>query len=262
MVETVHLPGALAGAPSACISSQVGCAMACRFCATGLDKVARNLAAHEILEQVVLVRRLAPVRRLVFMGAGEPTQNLRNVAAALEVLRDEAEIGPKKIMISTVGPASAVDRLTSLGLRFTLALSLHTANHAKRAALIPTQKKVDPIELLDAADRFSRQTRRAYQVEYVLLGGVNDSPEDAKELAAALKGRRLHVSVIRWNPVDGMEFRTPSMEAARVFVTVLHAADISAQLRRTVGQESAAACGQLRANRVSRDDEELGRERV
>lgn len=252
LVETVHLPGATAGAPSACISSQVGCAMACRFCATGLDKVARNLEAHEILEQVVLLRRLGPVRRLVFMGAGEPTQNLRNVASALDVLRDEAEIGPKKIMISTVGPATAVDRLASLGLRFTLALSLHTANHAKRAALIPTQKKVDPIDLLDAADRFSAQTRRAYQVEYVLLGGVNDSLEDAAELAAALKGRRLHVSVIRWNPVAGMEFETPSVEAARAFVTVLHQADVSAQLRRTVGQESAAACGQLRASRIIR----------
>ncbi len=261
LVETVHLPGALTGAPSACISSQVGCAMACSFCATGLDKVARNLAAHEILEQVVLLRRLGPVRRLVFMGAGEPTQNLRNVAAALAVLRDEAEIGPKKIMVSTVGPASAVDRLAALGLRFTLALSLHTANHAKRAALIPTQKKVVPTDLLDAADRFSVVTRRAYQVEYVLLGGVNDSEADAVELAAALKGRRLHVSVIRWNPVDGMEFQTPSTEAARAFVTVLHRADISAQLRRTVGQESAAACGQLRASRLERGSEKLDRER-
>ena len=102
------------------------------------------------------------------------------------------------------------------------------------------------------ADRFSKQTRRAYQVEYVLLGGVNDSLEDAAELATALKGRRLHVSVIRWNPVEGMEFQTPSLEAARAFVTVLHQADVSAQLRRTVGQESAAACGQLRASRIGK----------
>lgn len=247
LIETVHLPGARGGAPSACLSSQVGCAMGCRFCASGLDRVARNLEAHEYLEQVVHLRRRGPVQRIVFMGAGEPTQNHRNLSAALHVLRDEAEIGPKHVLVSTVGPARAVDRLTDIGLRFTLALSLHAVRHDVRADLIPTQRKQCPIELLDAADRFAAEHRRPYQVEYVLLGGVNDRPDDATALARALAGRRAHTSVIRWNPVPGMPFRRPDEERARAFVRTLHDAGLSANLRRTVGNAETAACGQLRS---------------
>ena len=250
VVETVRLPGTPGGAGSACLSSQVGCAMACRFCASGLDKVARNLEAHELLEQVVHLRRCGEVRRVVFMGSGEPTQNLRNLAVALDVLRDEAGIGPKYTMVSTVGPASAVDNLADLDRRFTLALSLHSARPTTRAELIPTQTKADPESLIAAADRFAARHRRPYQVEYVLLAGVNDGPDDAHELARLLTGRRAHVSAIRWNAVGGMEFQSPSAEAARAFVSVLHEAGISARLRRTVGGEATAACGQLRARRI------------
>lgn len=223
--------------------------MACRFCASGLDKVARNLEAYELLEQVVHLRRSGPVRRLVFMGSGEPTQNLRSLAVALDVLRDEAGIGPKHTLVSTVGPASAVDRLAALDRRFTLALSLHSPDLALRGALIPTQRKADPVDLLDAADRFAARTRRPYQVEYVLLGGVNDQPEHARRLASLLAGRRAHVSAIRWNAVEGMEYRTPEDGAAEGFVETLREAGVSAQLRRTVGGEATAACGQLRARR-------------
>ena len=248
-VEAVRLPGKPGGTPSACISSQVGCAMACRFCASGLDKVARSLKPHELLEQLVHLRRRAPVGRLVFMGSGEPTQNLRNLAIALDVLRDEASIGPKHVLVSTVGPASAIDRLTALDRRVTLALSLHSADASTRASLIPTQTRALPTDLLDAADRFSVKTRRPYQVEYVLLGGVNDARADAEALGRLLDGRRVHVSLIRWNPVAGMAFETPPMERAREFVDVLRDAGVSTNLRRTMGGESTAACGQLRAGR-------------
>lgn len=248
-VEAVHLPGALAGAPSACISSQVGCAMACRFCASGLDKVARNLQAHELLEQVVHLRRRGPVKRLVFMGAGEPTQNLTNVAKALDVLRDEGEIGPRNVLLSTVGPAKAIDRVRALDRRVTLALSLHNPFADERAALIPTQSKETPEALLDAADRFVESTGRPYQVEYVLLGENNESERHARALAALLRGRRAHVSAIRWNPVPGMPFQRPSDAAATAFIGTLRDAGISAQLRRTVGGEKTAACGQLRSAR-------------
>lgn len=248
-IEAVRLPGKPGGNASACISSQVGCAMACRFCASGLDGVDRNLEAHELLEQVVHIRRRGPVRRLVFMGSGEPTQNHRNLARALEVLRDEAEIGPKHVLVSTVGPPDAVDRLASLGLRFTLALSLHAVVPELRADLIPTQRKVDPIALLDAADRFAALHRRPYQVEYVLLGGVNDSVAQAAELAAALDGRRAHVSLISWNAVPGMAYRAPDVADARAFVDVLRDARVSTNLRRTVGGEATAACGQLLGSR-------------
>lgn len=259
-VETVRLPGAgtppglepglrppRAAVASACISSQVGCAMACRFCASGLDKVARNLTAAELLEQVVHLRRLGSVERLVFMGSGEPTQNLGAVARLIEVMRDEGGLGPRHIIVSTVGPASAIDRLAALGLKFTLALSLHSARAEVRASLIPTQTKADPVSLLDAADRFAAATGRPYQVELVLLGGINDGPDEEAALAALLRGRRCHLSVIRWNRVEGMAFDTTPWPRANDLVRSLRAAGVSATLRRTVGQHADGACGQLRA---------------
>lgn len=260
-VESVHLPGAgsLPGAPAAaagrqpvgsgCLSSQVGCAVGCRFCASGLDRVARNLTAAEILEQVALLRRIGRVQRLVFMGSGEPSLNLRNLASALVTLRDHGGIGPRHVLVSTVGPAAAIDRLAGLGLKFTLAVSLHGADRSQRGGLIPTHAAVDPAELLDAADRFAEATGRAYQVEYVLLSGVNDTDADAQRLAGLLSGRRAHVSAIRWNAVAGMPFETPTWPRAQAFVGLLHRAGVSARLRRTVGHEATGACGQLRAQR-------------
>lgn len=233
-------------APSACLSSQVGCAMACRFCASGLAGVERNLAAHELIEQVALLRRYQPVRRLVFMGSGEPTQNLAALGEALEVFRNEGDLGPRNVLVSTVGPPSAIDRLTAMGRKFTLAVSLHSATLAGRASLIPTQKRVDPAELLAAADRFRTATSRAYQVEYVLLGGENDSDADAVALAGLMRDRRALLSLIRWNAVAGTGFETPELAQTYRFLQILHDAGISARLRRTVGTESTAACGQLR----------------
>ncbi len=243
-IEAVWLPGTKA--PSACLSTQVGCAMACKFCASGLDGVERNLRSHELLEQVVQIRRHAEVRRLVFMGSGEPTQNLTELAQAIEVLRDEGGIGPRRMLVSTVGPPKAVERLGKLGLKFTLALSLHAVDAKLRAELIPTQSKVDPLDLLAAADAYAAQTGRAYQVEYVLIGGVNDSPQQAAELADALSGRRAHVSLIPWNTVPGMTFQSPSQDHAQQFVARLRAAGVSVRLRHTVGGSAQAACGQLR----------------
>lgn len=244
-VEAVRLPGS--AAPSACLSSQVGCGVGCRFCASGLEGVARNLQAHEILEQVALLRRHGPVRRLVFMGAGEPSHNLPALAEALPVLRDEADLGPRNLLVSTVGPAAAIHRLAGLGLKFTLALSLHCLDPELRAELIPSQAQVEPRSLLEAADAFYRRTGRSYQVEVVLLAGLNDSRADARELARALRGRRAHLSLIAWNPVPGLPFERPSQAAVRAFLEVLHEEGTSCTLRRTVGGAAEAACGQLRA---------------
>jgi len=243
-VEAVRLPGTVHG--SACLSSQVGCAMACRFCASGLNGVRRNLAAHELLEQVALLRQGGPVSRLVFMGSGEPTQNLDAIVRALGVLKEEGGIGPRHVLLSTVGPAAAIARVTATGLKLTLALSLHAVDRALRAELIPTQAHVEPLDLLAAADAHSAATRRPYQVEYVLLGGVNDSPAQAADLAAALRGRRAHLSLIPWNPVAEQAFAPPAPGAAEAFLAVVRAAGISAVLRRTVGGAAHAACGQLR----------------
>ncbi|MCB9897923.1 MAG: radical SAM protein [Planctomycetes bacterium] len=243
-IEAVRLPGTAHA--SACLSTQVGCAMACRFCASGLLGVRRQLAAHELLEQVVLLRRDGPVARLVLMGTGEPTQNLRAVGEALLVLRDEGGIGPRHVLLSTVGPPAAIERVGELGLRLTLALSLHALDRDLRGALVPTQVHVEPRDLLDAADRHAELTGRPYQVEWVLLGGQNDSPAQAADLAVALRGRRAHVSAIAWNAVEDMPFARPASGVAEAFVGTLRAAGISAALRRSVGGASSAACGQLR----------------
>lgn len=226
--------------------------MACRFCASGLDKVARNLTPAELLEQVVHLRRLGPVERLVFMGSGEPTQNLPAVARLLEVMRDEGGLGPRHVIVSTVGPAAAIDRLAALGLKFTLALSLHSARAEVRASLIPTQTRAEPTSLLDAADRFAAATGRPYQVELVLLGGINDDADEEAALAALLGGRRCHLSVIRWNRVEGMDFGSTPWPRANELVRALRAAGVSATLRRTVGQDADGACGQLRARLAQR----------
>jgi 23S rRNA (adenine2503-C2)-methyltransferase len=249
-VEAVWLPGTKA--PSACLSTQVGCAMACKFCASGLDEVVRNLKHYELLEQVVQIRRHVDVRRLVFMGSGEPTQNLAELKQAMEVLRAEGGIGPRRILVSTVGPPKAVQRLGELGLKFTLALSLHAIDAGLRAELIPTQSKVDPLDLLAAADQYAADSGRAYQVEYVLIGGVNDSPQQATDFADALAGRRAHVSLIPWNAVPGMDFQSPTAEHAQQFAATLKQAGVSVRLRNTVGGSAQAACGQLRrASRTS-----------
>ena len=243
-VEAVRLPGTVHG--SACLSSQVGCAMACRFCASGLNGVRRSLAVHELLEQIALLRQGGPVSRLVFMGSGEPTQNLPAIVSALGVLKEEGGIGPRHVLLSTVGPAAAIARVTATGLKLTLALSLHALDRGLRAELIPTQAQVDPFDLLTAADAHAVATRRPYQVEYVLLGGVNDSAAQAADLATALRGRRAHVSLIPWNPVAEQAFAPPAPGVGDTFLATLRAAGVSAVLRRTVGGEAHAACGQLR----------------
>lgn len=244
VVEAVRLPGAVRA--SACLSTQVGCAMACRFCASGLLGVRRNLAAHELLEQIALLRRGGRVERLVLMGSGEPTQNLRAVVEAIAVLKAEGGLGPRHVLISTVGPAAAIERITATGLKLTLAVSLHALERGVRGDLIPTQRDVEPLALLDAADAHAAATGRPYQVEYVLLGGVNDSAAQARDLARALRGRRAHVSLIPWNPVAEQAFAAPGEEAREIFLAKLRAAGISAVLRRTVGGDAHAACGQLR----------------
>lgn len=247
-VEAVRLPGT--AAPSACLSSQIGCAVGCRFCASGLEGVKRNLRAFELLEQVAWLRRSGPVRRLVFMGAGEPTHNLREVESALEVLATEGEIGPRHVLLSTVGPVSAIERVAQLGRKLTLALSLHALEQDLRAELIPSQAHVQPRDLLDAADRYAAASGRPYQVEYVLLGGVNDGDQQAIDLARALQGRRAHVSLIPWNAVDEVGFASPQPGASEAFRDRLREQGVSVALRRTLGSSADAACGQLRRRRA------------
>ena len=240
---------------SICVSSQVGCAMGCVFCASGLDGVDRNLTRGEILEQMLrLQHRLDSDERLshiVMMGMGEPLANLNNVLGALEVAKDKAGLGisPRRITISTVGLPPAIDRLAASGIPYNLAVSLHAPNEELRNKLVPVNQKIGIDAVLAAADRYFQSSGRRLTFEYVLLGGVNDSHDHARELAQLLRPRNVLLNVIPYNPVAGLPYKTPSKKSIENFREVLESAGVNIKFRQRKGSEIDAACGQLRRNR-------------
>lgn len=235
-----------------CVSSQVGCAMGCVFCASGLDGVERNLTHGEILGQMLLLQRLLPederLSHIVMMGMGEPLANLNQVLGALEIACDADGLGisPRRITISTVGLPPAIDRLAKLNSRFNLAISLHAPNDELRNRLVPVNHRVGISELMAAADRYFEVSGRRLTFEYVLLAKLNDSPEHAQQLARLLKGRCQLLNVIPYNPVDGLPYQTPSPRAITEFREILMAAGIEIRFRQRKGDGINAACGQLR----------------
>lgn len=236
-----------------CISTQVGCGMGCAFCATGLDGVARNLTAGEIVEQMLqLKRRLAPGERLshvVVMGMGEPLANLGRLLRALQVASspDGLGIGARRITISTVGLPKAIRRLAEANCPYHLAVSLHAPDDELRNRLVPMNAKAGGIAaILAAADDYFEATGRRVTFEYVLLAGVNDAPEQAHRLAARLKGRPALINVIPYNPVAGLPYRTPPAAAVHRFVEVLEQGGLAVKIRHRKGDRIDAACGQLR----------------
>lgn len=240
-VESVAMPvGAV------CVSSQVGCAVRCRFCASGLDGVKRNLEAQEILEQVVHARREMRIDRVVFMGMGEPTHNLENVLAAVAALKHEALISPTRQTLSTVGSVRAFARMAEAEVRPCLAFSLHCADEARRRELLPHAGR-DPLpELVAAADAYGRRMGVPVQWEWTLLEGVNDSDQDVAQLCALLGGTRGYVNLILWNPVAGLPFARPRQERAVQMVREIKRRGILATIRNSTGGDVEAACGQLR----------------
>jgi 23S rRNA (adenine2503-C2)-methyltransferase len=244
---------------TACVSTQVGCGMGCVFCASGLGGVERNLTAAEIVEQLLRLRNLPgpggahgpePERltHIVVMGMGEPLANLDNLVEALDVAtaRDGLGIGARHVTISTVGLAAKVRRLADLGKQYHLAVSLHAPNDDLRSQIVATNPKTGIAAILEAADHFHAQTGRQVTFEYVLLRGVNDRPEHARELAALLTGRQAHVNLIPFNDVDGLPYRRPTAEALAAFVDALRRGGLSVKVRKRKGSEIDAACGQLR----------------
>jgi 23S rRNA (adenine2503-C2)-methyltransferase len=235
-----------------CVSSQVGCAMGCVFCASGLDGVDRNLTAGEILEQMVLLQSLLPemerLSHIVMMGMGEPLANIANVLKALEIASCPEGLGisPRRITISTVGIPQAIDKLSSTDCRFNLAVSLHAPNDELRDKLVPVNKKIGIKSVLDAADRYFEASGRRLTFEYVLLSGINDQVEHAEELKKLLAPRNVLLNVIPYNPVDGLPYRTPSTEAISRFRQILENAGIKIKFRQRKGDKIKAACGQLR----------------
>ena len=253
VVETVGIPATENGKHrlTACVSSQVGCPMRCTFCATGKGGFARNLAPHEIVDQVVSLEEHFGTRvtNVVFMGMGEPLLNVPNVLRAHDALNREVGIGARHITISTVGVRGSLERLAAAKLQSTLAVSLHAPDQPLRESLIPSAKAYPLNDLLDDCEQYFVATGRRVTFEYTLLAGVNDSPEHAEALARLLYTKKLasHVNLIPYNAVDDAEqFQRPTRAAVHEFRDILEEMNVPASIRQTRGLEAAAACGQLR----------------
>jgi 23S rRNA (adenine2503-C2)-methyltransferase len=235
-----------------CISTQVGCAMGCVFCASGLNGVARNLTSGEIVEQMLQLDRLLPagerLSHIVVMGMGEPLANLDRLIAALSEASSPTGLGisPRRITISTVGLPPAIDRLTALDRGYNLAVSLHAPDDALRNRLVPVNKNIGLTEILAAADRYFEASGRRLTYEYVLLGELNDGPEHARRLAALLKGRTALLNVIPYNSVAGLAYLAPRRDDQERFLQILRSAGVNVQVRERKGDAIDAACGQLR----------------
>jgi 23S rRNA (adenine2503-C2)-methyltransferase len=237
------------GRRSICVSSQSGCPLTCSFCATGRMAFGRNLTTSEILDQVLHFRRIEPVNHLVFMGMGEPMMNFDAVLAACERLPDVG-ISTAHTTISTVGWLPGIERLADEGPRVRLALSLHSAEGDVRSRLMAVNDRYPLAEVLAACLRWRRARRRRVYVEYLMLAGVNDAPDQAVALAEALQPREaFKVNLIPYNPTPG-ELQGSSREAIEEFRATLLARGLPATVRLTRGRDIAAACGQLSADKA------------
>ena len=258
-IETVRIP--YKERLSACVSSQAGCAMACQFCATGMGGFRRNLTTAEIIGQLLLVKRESgqTPSHVVFMGMGEPLLNPKNVFPAIHLMHDEMKIPMRQITVSTVGILPGIAALAEKRLQLTLAISLHAPTDELRHRLIPTSTKTRVREIVAAARDYVEQTGRRVTFEYVVLGGVNDSPQMARELAKLCKGWACHVNLIPWNDVpdaklEGAAFGAPHPTDLANFRKTLESSNISVTQRVQRGADVAAACGQLRAVEKEREN--------
>jgi 23S rRNA (adenine2503-C2)-methyltransferase len=240
-----------------CISTQVGCAMGCVFCASGIGGVVRNLTTGEIIEQMLRLTRLLPaaerLSHIVVMGMGEPLANLDRLILALDWAAQPKGLGisHRRITISTVGLPPALDRLRELERHYQLAVSLHAPNDQLRSQLVPVNKSTGLEAILRAADAYFESSGRRLTFEYVLLADINDRVEHARELAALLKNRLALLNVIPYNPVQGLPYRTPSGKSQERFLEILAQANINVQVRERKGDAIDAACGQLRRDYLS-----------
>jgi len=256
-VESVLMPDYREDRAAGCLSSQVGCAMGCDFCATTQTGFERNLSSAEIIEQFRLLRREAHamgrvLRTIVFMGMGEPMLNLKNVLAAIERIADPklGAFGWRQITVSTVGIVPGIEELREANLGLHLAISLHAPDDATRADLLPMGRRFDVNEVLEAADRYQEHSGRITTIQYCLLDGVNDSLAQARDLARLLTDRRMHVNLLRYNPtglsLKGRNYTPSSAAQTEAFLAELRAQGTIAHLRRARGPDIDAACGQLR----------------
>jgi 23S rRNA (adenine2503-C2)-methyltransferase len=237
-----------------CISSQAGCAFACAFCSTGQAGFTRNLEATEIFDQArYFARELAAkgerITNIVFMGMGEPFHNYDAVMDAVELLHDPhgLGLGHRHITISTVGLVDKIDTFSDEHVQVNLAISLHAPNDEIRSSMMPVNRKFSLEEVLAACDRYVRKTKRKVFFEYVMLRGVNDSDENARELARRMAGHLYHVNLIPYNTTPGASYAGTDQEQIWRFAAILEAAGVPVTVRQNMGRDIAAACGQLRA---------------
>jgi 23S rRNA (adenine2503-C2)-methyltransferase len=241
-VESVLLPR-----NGLCVSTQVGCAVGCVFCMTGREGLLRQVGSAEIAAQVVLARTRRPVKKVVFMGMGEPAHNLDNVLEAIDVLGTEGEIGHKNLVFSTVGDRRVFERLPQGRVKPALALSLHTTRAELRAKLLPRAPRIEPAELVELGEHYARATTYPIQYQWTLLEGINDSDEELEGIIKLLVGKYAVMNLIPFNSVDGLEFKRPSWERAAAMARRLHTRGVLTKLRHSAGQDVDGGCGQLRA---------------
>jgi len=230
-----------------CVSSQIGCAVGCRFCMTGKEGLVRQIGSAEIVAQVASARRLRPVRKVVFMGMGEPAHNLENVMQAIELLGTAGNIGHKSLVFSTVGDERVFARLPQGPVKPALALSLHTTRADLRADLLPRAPRIAPADLVEAGDAYARATGYPLQVQWTLLDGVNDTDEELDGIERLLRGRYAVLNMIPYNTVPDLPYHRPSWDKAAAIARRLHRAGVLTKLRHSAGQDVEGGCGQLRA---------------
>ena len=241
-VESVLLPR-----DGLCVSTQVGCAVGCVFCMTGRDGLIRQVESTEIIAQVVLARARRTVKRVVFMGMGEPAHNLDNVLEAINLLGTAGGIGHKNLVFSSVGDPRIFERLPLEAVKPALALSLHTTNAELRSRLLPKAPPLTPDELVELGEQYARQTGYPIQYQWTLIDGVNDSEEEMDGIVRLLTGKYAIMNLIPYNTIDELDFKRPATERAIALAKSLHSRRILTKLRNSAGQDIDGGCGQLRA---------------
>lgn len=233
---------------TACVSSQIGCAVNCSFCATGKRGFIRNLSYKEIIEQVLTIQRDTglKVTNIVFMGQGEPLLNTENVLKAMEIFNECFQIGARRLTVSTSGIVPQISKLAENDMQSTLAVSLHAPNHEIRKKLMPIENKYTMTELKSVLKKYVEKTGRRITIEYLLIKDLNDTPESAKELAQYLSDIKCNVNLIPYNPTDKNDYQRPSNNSVQKFKYLLEHSGKKVTVRLERGADIDAACGQLR----------------
>ena len=258
LIETVGIP--TDKRLTVCVSSQIGCPMGCRFCATGKGGLKRSLDVNEIVDQVISIRETMNRRptHVVFMGMGEPLLNIHNVLDSIECLTNDVGIGQRKITVSTVGIPNTLPDLAKLAqkrlgrVKFTLAVSLHAPNQKLRELIIPSASTYPITSLLKDCKKYIEITGRRVSFEYILIGGVNDKDIHAEQLSNLMRGFQSHVNLIAYNPIAEENFKRPTQSRINGFRDILEKRGIAVSVRASRGRDKDAACGQLRRRKIDK----------